>query len=141
MVASRIIISAKMLLERPPSASRPMITAVPARPKIAPSSLSSVAGSCRVMPQVMRKAKIGVVEASTTVGAAATYCCAQVIIRNGIVELMVCWNANSFQAFASVGRRRPRIRKTAIRNSAAISERAEMKVTGGIEPSPILVSG
>ena len=118
-----------------------MITAVPARPKIAPSSLSSVAGSCRVMPQVMRKAKIGVVEASTTVGAAATYCCAQVIIRNGIVELMVCWNANSFQAFASVGRRRPRIRKTAIRNSAAISERAEMKVTGGIEPSPILVSG
>ena len=93
------------------------------------------------MPQVMRKAKIGVVEASTTVGAAATYCCAQVIIRNGIVELMVCWNANSFQAFASVGRRRPRIRKTAIRNSAAISERAEMKVTGGIEPSPILVSG
>jgi hypothetical protein len=34
----------------------------------------------------MRKAKIGVVEASTTVGAAGTYCCAQVIIKNGIVE-------------------------------------------------------
>jgi len=30
---------------------------------------------------------------------------------------------------------------TARRNSAAISERAEMKVIGGIEPSPILVNG
>ena len=93
------------------------------------------------MPQVMRKAKIGVVEASTTVGAAATYCCAQVIIRNGIVELMVCCCANSFQALASVGMRRPRAYSMAIRNSAAISERAEMKVIGGIEPRPILVSG
>ena len=34
---------------------------------MAPASFSSVAGSCRVMPQVIRKAKIGVVEASTTV--------------------------------------------------------------------------
>ena len=93
------------------------------------------------MPQVMRKAKIGVVEASTTVGAASTYCCAQVIIRNGMVELMVCCWANSFQALASVGSRRPRKRSTAMRKAAAISERAEMKVTGGIVPSPILVSG
>ncbi len=93
------------------------------------------------MPQVMRKAKIGVVEASTTVGAAGTYCCAQVIIRNGIVELMVCWKANSFQALASVGIRNPRACRMASRKNAAISERAEMKVTGGIEPRPILVSG
>ena len=50
-------------------------------------------------------------------------------------------NANSFQALASVGIRMPRARKTASRNSAAISERAEMKVIGGIEPRPILVSG
>jgi len=28
-----------------------------------------------------------------------------------------------------------------VRNSAAVSERAEMKVIGGIEPRPILVSG
>ena len=48
--------------------------------------------------QVMRKAKIGVVEASTTVLAADTYCCAEVINKNGIVELMDCWKANSFQA-------------------------------------------
>jgi hypothetical protein len=94
-----------------------------------------------VMLQVIRKAKIGVVDASTTVGAASTYCCAEVIIRNGMVELMLCWKANSFHALASVGRRIPRMCKTTIRNSAAISERAEMKVTGGIVPSPILVSG
>src|ERR1700712_5355631 len=133
-VASRITISANRLLDSPPSASRPMITAVPARPSIAPASLSSVAGSCRVMPQVIRKAKIGVVEASTTVGAAGTYCCAQEIIRNGIVELMVCWKANSFQALMSVGMRRPRAYRIVIRKAAAISERAEMKVIGGIEP-------
>ena len=93
------------------------------------------------MPQVMRKAKIGVVEASTTVLAAGTYCCAQVIIRNGIVELMVCCCANSFQALASVGIRMPRTRRITSRKAAAISERAEMKVIGGIEPRPILVSG
>src|SRR5688572_8359574 len=114
---------------------------VPAEPKKAPASFSSVAGSCRVMAQVIRKAKIGVVEASTTVGAAATYCCAQVIIRNGTVELMVCCCANSFQALASVGSRIPRMYRTTRRKSAAISERAEMKVIGGIEPRPILVSG
>ena len=108
---------------------------------MAPSSFSSVAGSWRVMPQVIRKAKIGVVEASTTVVAAGTYCCAQVIIRNGMVELMVCCWANSFQAFASVGRRSPRRRSTTIRNAAAISERDEMKVIGGIDPSPIFVNG
>ena len=111
IVASRMTISAKISAPTPPSASRPMITAVPASPNTAPASLSSVAGSCRVMPQVMTKAKIGVVEASTTVGAAATYCCAQVIIKNGIVELMVCWNANNFQALASVGIRIPRGRR------------------------------
>ena len=118
-----------------------MIAAVPASPRIAPSSFSSVAGSWRVMPQVIRKAKIGVVEASTTVVDAGTYCCAQVIIRNGMVELMVCCWANSFHALASVGRRSPRMRSTVMRKAAAISERAEMKVIGGIEPSPILVSG
>ena len=118
-----------------------MITAVPASPSTAPASFNSVAGSCRVMPQVIRKAKIGVVEASTTVGAAATYCCAQVIIRNGIVELMVCCCANSFQALASPGIRKPRAYRMAIRKNAAISERAEMKVIGGIEPRPILVNG
>jgi hypothetical protein len=118
-----------------------MIAAVPVRPKMAPASFVSVAGSCRVIPHVMRKAKIGVVEASTTVGAAGTYCCAQVIIKNGIVELMVCWNANSFQAAASVGMRMPRSRKMTSRKTAAISERAEIKVIGGIEPRPILVSG
>ena len=117
------------------------MTAVPARPRTAPASFSSVAGSCRVMPQVIRKAKIGVVEASTTVVAAGTYCCAQVIIRNGIVELMVCCWANSFQAVASVGIRIPRRRRMTSRKAAAISERAEMKVSGGIEPSPILVNG
>jgi hypothetical protein len=89
----------------------------------------------------MMKAKIGVVEASTTVGAAATYCCAQVIIRNGSVELMVCCWANSFQALGSAGSRMPRAYRITIRKSAAISERAEMKVMGGIEPRPILVSG
>jgi hypothetical protein len=31
--------------------------------------------------------------------------------------------------------------RTTRRKSAAISERAEMKVIGGIEPRPILVSG
>ena len=72
---------------------------------MAPANFNNVAGSCRVMPQVMRKANIGVVEASTTVLDAGTYCCAQVIIRNGIVELMVCCWANSFQALASVGSR------------------------------------
>ena len=69
MVASRMTISAKILAEVA-SASRPMIAAVPARPRMAPTNLKSVAGSCRVMPQVIRKAKIGVVEASTTVFAA-----------------------------------------------------------------------
>ena len=93
-----------------------MITAVPASPNMAPASLSSVAGSCRVMPQVMTKAKIGVVEASTTVVAAGTYCCAQVIIKNGIVELMVCWKANNFQALASVGIAIPRARRIMSRN-------------------------
>ena len=88
-----------------------MITAVPARPRMAPASFSSVAGSCRVMPQVIRNAKIGVVEASTTVDGAGTYCCAQVISRNGNVELMVCCCANSFQALASVGIRSPRRRR------------------------------
>ena len=43
------------------------MTAVPARPRMAPTSLRNVAGSWRVMAQVIRKAKIGVVEASTTV--------------------------------------------------------------------------
>jgi hypothetical protein len=118
-----------------------MITAVPARPRIAPANFSSVAGSWRVMSRVMRKAKIGVVEASTTVLAAGTYCCAQVIIRNGIVELMVCCWANSFQALAVAGMLIPRARRMMRRNNAAISERAEMKVIGGIEPMPILVSG
>jgi hypothetical protein len=33
------------------------------------------------------------------------------------------------------------MRSTTRRNAAATSERAEMKVIGGIEPSPILVSG
>ena len=117
------------------------MTAVPARPIAAPASLRSVAGSCRVIPQVMTKAKIGVVEASTTVLAAETYCCAEVISRNGIVELMVCWKANSLQAPASVGIRIPRARKMTRRKTAAISERAEMKVIGGNEPRPILVSG
>jgi hypothetical protein len=64
-----------------------------------------------------------------------------VIIRNGSVELMVCCWANSFQAFGSVGSRIPRARRMTSRKSAAISERAEMKVIGGIEPRPILVSG
>ena len=77
----------------------------------------------------------------TTVVDAGTYCCAQVIIRNGMVELMACCWANSFHALASVGRRSPRMRSTMMRKAAAISERAEMKVIGGIEPSPILVSG
>ena len=117
------------------------MTAVPARPSTAPASFNNVAGSCRVMPQVMMKAKIGVVDASTTVLAAGTYSCAQVIIRNGMVELMVCCWANSFQAAASAGSRRPRACKMAMRKMAAISERAEMKVIGGIEPRPILVSG
>ena len=54
---------------------------------------------------------------------------------------MVCCCANSFQALASVGIRTPRTRRMTSRNAAAISERAEMKVTGGIEPRPILVSG
>ncbi|MGY4420160.1 hypothetical protein ACVWY2_002585 [Bradyrhizobium sp. JR6.1] len=63
------------------------------------------------------------------------------ITRNGIVELMVCWKANSFQALMSVGMRMPRIRSTTSRKAAATSERAEMKVIGGIEPSPIVVSG
>jgi hypothetical protein len=49
-----------------------MIATVPARPRIAPSNLSSEAGSCRVIAQVMRNAKIGVVEASTTVLDAGT---------------------------------------------------------------------
>ena len=35
----------------------------------------------------------------------------------------------------------PRISKITKRNAAAINERAEMKVIGGIEPRPILVSG
>jgi len=35
----------------------------------------------------------------------------------------------------------PRAYRITIRKSAAISERAEMKVIGGIEPRPILVSG
>ena len=118
-----------------------MIAAVPASPRMAPSSFSSVAGSCRVMPQVMRKAKIGVVEASTTVFAAGTYCCAQVISRNGNVELMVCCWANIFQALPSAGNAIPRTRRITSRKPAAISERAEMKVIGGIEPTPILVSG
>ena len=108
---------------------------------MAPANFKNVAGSCRVMPQVMRKAKIGVVEASTVAIDAGTYCCPQVIIRNGIVELMVCCWANSFQALASVGRRSPRARRIARRKKAAISERAEMKVIGGTEPSTILVSG
>jgi hypothetical protein len=82
-----------------------------------------------------------VVEARTTVFAAGTYCCAQVIIRKGRVELMVCWKANSFQASASVGRRIPLRRKMTSRKAAAISERAEMKVSGGIALIPILVSG
>ena len=93
------------------------------------------------MPQVMTKAKIGVVEASTTALAAGTYYCAQVIIKNGTVELMVCCWANSFQALASVGSRSPRAYRIARRKNAAISERAEMNVIGGIEPRPILVSG
>ena len=93
------------------------------------------------MAQVMRKAKIGVVEASTTVFAAGTYCCAQVISRNGNVELMVCCWANNFQALASAGIGIPRMRNTTSRKPAAISERTEMKVIGGIEPRPILVSG
>ena len=84
------------------------MTAVPARPRMAPASFRSVAGSCRVMPQVMRKAKIGVMDASTTVLDAGTYCCAQVIIKNGIVELMICWKANIFQALKSVGIAMPR---------------------------------
>ena len=54
---------------------------------------------------------------------------------------MVCWKANSFQAPASVGIRIPRARRMTRRKTAAISERAEMKVIGGIEPRPILVSG
>ena len=54
---------------------------------------------------------------------------------------MVCWNANSFQALMSVGIRKPRAYRMTSRKAAAISERAEMKVIGGIEPSPILVSG
>src|SRR4029078_8665777 len=93
------------------------------------------------MPQVIRKANMGVVEASTTVLDAGTYCCAQVINRNGIVELMVCCWANNFPALGSVGRRIPRAYRIASRKNAAISERAEMKVIGGIEPRPILGSG
>ena len=108
---------------------------------MAPASFNSVAGSCRVMPQVIRNAKIGVVEASTTVDDADTYCCAQVISRNGNVELMVCCCANSFQAPRSIGIRIPRRRRMTKRKAAAISERAEMKVIGGNEPRPILVSG
>src|SRR6185437_905907 len=118
-----------------------MMTAVPARPRIAPASLSSVAGSCRVMLQVIRKAKIGVVAASTTVLADGTYCCAQVMVKNGIVELMICWNANNFQACNSLGNEMPRSRSTASRNIAAISERVVMKVIGGIDSRPILVKG
>jgi len=37
--------------------------------------------------------------------------------------------------------RMPRRCRIASRNAAAISDRAEMKVIGGIEPIPILVSG
>lgn len=114
---------------------------VPARPRIAPVSLSSVAGSCRVISEVIRKAKIGVVEASTTVFEAGTYCCDQVMIRNGKVELINCWVANSFQAFASVGMLTPRIHRIANRKAAAISERAEMKVMGGIVSSASFASG
>lgn len=117
------------------------MTAVPARPRIAPASLSSVAGSWRVISEVIRKAKIGVVEASTTVFDAGTYCCDQVMIRNGKVELINCWVANSFQAFASVGILAPRIHRIANRKAAAISDRAAMKVMGGIVSSASLASG
>ncbi|MGY4420161.1 hypothetical protein ACVWY2_002586 [Bradyrhizobium sp. JR6.1] len=72
MVASRIAISATISLPKPESASRPMIATVPARPRIAPTNLSGEAGSCRVIAQVIRKAKIGVVDASTTVLDAGT---------------------------------------------------------------------
>ena len=109
------------------------------------SALSTV-----LMPMLIRKvAQKGFVTPALftrnqpvlTVLAAGTYCCAQVIIRNGTVELMVCWNANSFQATASVGIRMPRRRRMMRRKSAAVSDRAEMKVSGGIEPRPILASG
>ena len=63
------------------------------------------------------------------------------MIRNGKVELMICWPANIFQAFRSVGNLMPRMRRIASKKNAAISERAEMKVIGGIEVNPILVSG
>src|SRR5258706_6787936 len=49
--------------------------------------------------------------------------------------------ANSFQALASAGSRMPRAYRITIRKSAAISERAEMKVIGGIEPRRLLVRG
>jgi hypothetical protein len=64
-----------------------------------------------------------------------------VIIRKGSVELMVCCWANSFQAPAWAGSRLPRAYRMAMRKRAAISERAEMKVIGGNERRPILVSG
>src|SRR5438094_201366 len=46
------------------------------------------------------------------------------MIRNGKVELINCWVANSFQAFASIGILTPRIHRIANRKAAAISQRA-----------------
>ncbi|MEY9554635.1 hypothetical protein ABIF67_008700 [Bradyrhizobium japonicum] len=63
------------------------------------------------------------------------------MIRNGKVELISCWVANSFQAFKSVGSLTPRIHRMANRKANAISERAEMKVMGGIVGSASLASG
>ena len=86
----------------------------------------------------MKKAKIGVIAASTTVLDAGTYCCAQVIIKNGSVELMICWKANIFHDLKSMGIAMSRNRRTASRNSAAISEREQIKVIGGIDLEPDL---
>ena len=88
MVASRIAISATISLPKPRSASSPTMAIVPARPRIAPASFSSVAGSCRVISEVIRKAKIGVVEVSIIVFEVGIYCCDQVMIRNKKIKLI-----------------------------------------------------
>jgi hypothetical protein len=110
---------------------------MPTMPAATPNSLSGVAGSCRVMAAVIRKAKIGVVELRIVARPASTLRSAQAISVKGMTLLRQAWKRKRRQTAASRGRRRPRDRMTAWRMPPAISVRAAMKVTGGMVATPI----
>ena len=108
-----------------------------AGPAGTPTSFSGVAGSWRVICQVIRKANTGETELRIAAGPASTHCWPHATRTNGNTVQASPAAHTCARSAPSRGSGMPRIRRTAIRSRAAMPMRPDIKVTGGIDSRPI----